>query len=125
MQLNAIHIVPKVWGREEWIVNNDLYCGKKLVVERGHRCSVHYHKLKNETFYILSGRLYVELDEDTRVLVPGDALDVKVGQRHRFTALETTEFFEFSTHHEDSDSHRVEVGGRVPPEEFSALIART
>ena len=32
---------------------------------------------------------------------------------HRFTGLEHAEIIEFSTHPEDSDSYRVEVGGAV------------
>lgn len=121
ISLNRIETHHKVWGREEWIVNNAQYCGKKLVVHKGARCSIHFHKIKNETFYVLSGRIVVELDESTKVLFPGDAMNVMVGQKHRFTALEHTEFIEFSTHHEDSDSHRVVMGGLVPKEEFDKL----
>ena len=38
------NFVEKVWGHEEWIANNDKYCGKKLVVKKGFRCSMHHHK---------------------------------------------------------------------------------
>ena len=47
-----IHYVPKFWGYEQWFVNNDKYCGKRLLLNRGYQCSVHYHKIKEETFYI-------------------------------------------------------------------------
>ena len=30
-----VNFVEKVWGHEEWIVNNELYCGKKLFVKKG------------------------------------------------------------------------------------------
>ena len=49
--------VPKGWGFERWIVNNDLYCGKLLFFAKGKRCSFHYHKKKTETFYVQSGRI--------------------------------------------------------------------
>ena len=55
------NIVPKEWGSEYWIVNNDLYCGKLLTLEKNKRCSVHYHKNKDETFYILEGKIKLEL----------------------------------------------------------------
>jgi hypothetical protein len=42
------HVVPKSWGEEHWIVNGE-YCGKKLVLKKGHRCSLHYHKVKDST----------------------------------------------------------------------------
>ena len=52
-----VQIVPKGWGREVWIANNDLYCGKILEIRRGKRCSLHFHKLKTESFYLRVGRL--------------------------------------------------------------------
>jgi hypothetical protein len=33
-----MRIVPKAWGREVWIVNSDLYCGKILEIGKGKRC---------------------------------------------------------------------------------------
>ena len=52
--VDLLNIVDKVWGREEWIVNNEKYCGKKLILKKGYSCSMHHHKIKDETFYILS-----------------------------------------------------------------------
>ena len=52
-----IKIVPKGWGFEKWIVNTELYCGKLLHFNMGKRCSWHYHKIKDETFYVQSGEL--------------------------------------------------------------------
>ena len=43
---NPIVVVPKGWGREVWIVNGDLYCGKILEISKAKRCSLHFHKLK-------------------------------------------------------------------------------
>ena len=51
--------VPKGWGYEKWIVNNEKYCGKLLFFEKGKKCSWHYHKLKHETFYLHSGKIYL------------------------------------------------------------------
>jgi quercetin dioxygenase-like cupin family protein len=105
-------IVPKVWGSEEWIVNRD-YCGKKLTLNKGFRCSMHYHKNKDETFYILSGKVLLEIGMQKNIMLPGDSMLIKPGQKHRFTGLENSEIMEFSTHHEDSDSYRDEVSGKV------------
>src|SRR5260370_30961190 len=52
-----VHVVLKGWGREIWIANNPLYCGKILEIRKGKRCSLHFHKLKTESFYLRSGRL--------------------------------------------------------------------
>ena len=110
--MEKIKIVPKEWGHEEWIVNRE-YCGKKLVLKKGYRCSIHHHKLKDETFYIQSGRVLMEVDGNNKIMKPGEVQLIKPGQKHRFTGIEDSEIFEFSTHHEDSDSYRDEPSGKV------------
>ena len=108
----AHKIVPKVWGSEEWIVNKD-YCGKKLVLKKGFRCSIHYHKNKDETFYILKGRVLMETDGKKQIMLPGDSIHITPMLKHRFTGLEDSEIIEFSTHHEEEDSYRIEESGKV------------
>ena len=113
---NEIKIVPKVWGREEWIVNSDLYCGKKLILKKGYRCSIHHHKIKDETFYIQSGKVLMEFDEDAsekKIMLPGDSVHITPNLWHRFTGLEDSEIFEFSTKHMEEDSYRKEKSGPV------------
>lgn len=107
---------PKGWGSEDWIVNNDMYCGKLLKLQKGKSCSMHFHKNKHETFYITKGSMYITLidtrtaDKYTLTLETGYVLSLPPLTPHKFTTLEDTEFFEFSTKHEESDSYRVEPG---------------
>lgn len=112
-----VNVVEKEWGREEWIVNNDKYCGKKLILNTGFRCSMHHHQLKDETFYVASGKVFMETEFNgvvvNRVMNPGDVQHIKIGMWHRFTGLKDSEIFEFSTFHIDSDSYRREVSGSV------------
>ena len=112
-----IKYVPKGWGFEKWIVNNEENCGKLLYFVKDKQCSWHYHKLKDEVFYVQSGRIKVyfgdsdDINEaNTCILGPGDNFHVYIGLRHRMEAIEDTELFEFSTQHFDSDSHRIEKG---------------
>ena len=112
---SSIKFVPKGWGFEKWIVNNEEYCGKLLYFVKGKRCSWHYHILKDETFYIQSGKVLLKYSEtDTsefeQILGPGDNFHIHRGLRHQIIALEDTELFEFSTQHFDSDSNRIENG---------------
>ena len=111
--------VSKGWGYEKWIVNKEEYCGKLLFFFKNKQCSWHYHKEKDETFYIQSGRMklfWADKNEsdinnaNVRVLEKGDIWHVPRGQRHRMLALEDTELFEFSTEHFDEDSYRIEKG---------------
>ena len=51
--------------------------------------------------------------ERKKIMVSGDSLRIKPGTYHRFTGLEDSEIFEFSTKHSDEDSYRkVESGKR-------------
>lgn len=110
-------IVQKGWGYEKWITNNEKYCGKLLFFEKGKKCSWHYHNVKDEVFYIYSGRIhliYGPTDDKKAakelVLDPGDSFHVPAGLRHQMLGIEKTEMFEFSTKHLESDSVRVEKG---------------
>ena len=112
-----IKFVSKGWGFEKWIVNCEEYCGKLLYFVKGKRCSWHYHKLKDEVFYIQSGKIIVKYSDDddieksdTQILEKGDNFHIYRGLRHQMIALEDTELFEFSTQHFDSDSHRILKG---------------
>ena len=113
------HFVSKGWGYEDWIVNKDLYCGKLLFFKKGKKCSWHYHKLKDETFYVHKGTLHLAFGSSddlnsasTRkvILNEGDSFHIPVGMRHQMTALLDTEMFEFSTQHFDEDSYRIIKG---------------
>ena len=42
-------------------MNNELYCGKILELTKGRRCSLHFHKLKTESFYLRAGKLKVRV----------------------------------------------------------------
>jgi oxalate decarboxylase/phosphoglucose isomerase-like protein (cupin superfamily) len=118
-----VKIVPKGWGEERWLHNDELYCGKILVVKGGKHCSLHYHQLKTETFYVATGRVRMELTDlagarqdppvirEVFEMGPGDTLLLKPGMVHRFTGLEDeTQIFEFSTQHFDEDSLRIVPG---------------
>mgnify|MGYP003627202689 CR=1 FL=1 len=112
-----IKFVPKGWGWERWIVNCEEYCGKLLFFNRHKKCSWHFHKLKDEVFYLQSGKMivfYSEQDDLAKakklILNPGDNFHVYRGLRHQMFALQDSELFEFSTQHFDSDSYRLVKG---------------
>ena len=117
MTSSEIKIVPKGWGYEKWIVNTEEYCGKLLHIVKGKKCSWHYHKLKDETFYLQRGQLLVRYSDDddfenskTTIMMEGDKFHVYRGLRHQMLALQDSDLFEFSTQHFDSDSNRIIKG---------------
>lgn len=105
----SLKVVEKSWGREEWIANSPMYCGKLLHVEPHKQCSLHYHERKHETFTVLEGRIMLELDGVEHIMEPGSVVDVAPYTRHRFRVegpLPST-ILEVSTQHFEFDSIRV------------------
>tara|TARA_Y100001938_G_C8003708_1_gene386166 strand:- start:50 stop:430 length:381 start_codon:yes stop_codon:yes gene_type:complete len=109
--------VKKGWGYEKWIVNKEEYCGKLLFFKQGKQCSWHYHKKKDEVFYLQSGKMVVKYSDGDNpelaneiILEAGQNFYVPIGLRHQMYALEDSHLFEFSTQHFDSDSHRIHRG---------------
>jgi mannose-6-phosphate isomerase-like protein (cupin superfamily) len=108
--------LDKGWGHELWLVNKD-YCGKLLHFDQGKKCSWHYHQLKDEVFFLHSGRLLIRFSHGDNldnaasvVLLPGMSFAVPVGLRHQMEALEDSDLFEFSSHHDEADSIRLVKG---------------
>jgi len=112
-----IKFVKKGWGYEKWIINKSEYCGKLLFFNAGKKCSWHHHKLKDEVFYLQSGRMIVRYSDqdslesaDEIMLEPGMNFYIYPGLRHQMEAIEDSELYEFSTEHFDEDSYRIVKG---------------
>lgn len=99
----SIKQVPKAWGKEEWIVNNKKYCGKLLHLNKGAWISLHLHPVKQETFYILSGLVYLIVEHNDYCLKTGETVTILPGQKHQFTGMTHAIILEISTHHSDKD----------------------
>jgi mannose-6-phosphate isomerase-like protein (cupin superfamily) len=107
--------VMKSWGHELWIHNDSQYCGKLLVfAEKGYKFSMHYHMLKNETWYVQSGNFefkWIDTKVGTikkEILSEGDTVYLEKGTPHQLKSLqENGVIFEVSTEHFDDDSYRI------------------
>lgn len=118
MKTTENHVyIPKGWGSELWVTNNNEFCGKLLSFGSGKSFSWHFHKLKHEVFYIQQGkvRIFYSWEDDLSAahsvdLKNGDSFDVAIGLRHKIHALEESLVFEFSTQHLESDSYRILKG---------------
>ena len=113
---DRIHVV-KSWGTELWFANNNDYCGKLITVifeKWSSKGKFHYHKIKDETFFVIQGILWLDIADDNTgeyqriVLHRNDSYRVMAGVKHRFTSgfKYLCKFVEASTHHEDDDSYR-------------------
>jgi len=103
-----IPIISKLWGKEYWLKNNR-YCTKILHLNKGHQCSLHYHKDKDEIFFIHKGLVKMEVGKRSFRMHPGDFINILPGVRHRFYGIDDSVILESSTPHSESDSYRIEV----------------
>ena len=99
--------VEKPWGWELiWAVADD-YVGKVLFVKAGESLSLQFHRQKDESWYVQSGRAQLELGDagqailNSEVIAEGACFRYRPGTVHRITALEDTTIIEVSTPHLD------------------------
>ncbi len=99
----VVERTDKPWGYELLWALSERYAGKVLFVRAGESLSLQFHRAKDESWYVQSGRAEVELGAtgdralSTEVVTPGDAFRFRPGTVHRVRALEDTTILEVST----------------------------
>ncbi len=96
--------VEKPWGYELIFAATKDYVGKILHIKKGHKLSLQYHRVKEETIYISQGEMLFVFEEDGGImqeitLKQGDAHHIPTGKKHRMIAIEDCDVFEVSTPH--------------------------
>ncbi len=110
--------VEKPWGYELIWALTDAYCGKVLFVKAGHSLSLQFHRVKEESWLVQSGRAKLELGEAGETMLreevvgAGAAFHYVPGTVHRVTALEDTTILEVSTPHLDDVVRLQDAYGR-------------
>jgi mannose-6-phosphate isomerase len=108
--------VEKPWGYELIWAHTERYVGKVLHVNAGHRLSFQYHRQKDETIHLWSGRLTLVVDEGTgpeeREMKPGESYHIRPGTKHRMIAITDCDILEASTPELDDVVRLEDVYGR-------------
>ena len=110
--------VDKPWGYELIWALTDTYCGKVLFVRAGHALSLQFHRVKDESWFVQSGRAKLELGDAGQaalaeeVIGAGYAFHYTPGTVHRVTAIEDTTILEVSTPHLDDVVRLEDAYGR-------------
>ena len=110
--------VEKPWGHELIWALSETYCGKVLFVKAGAALSLQFHKQKDESWLVQSGRARLELGEvgqkvlNEEVISAGAAFRYRPGTVHRVTAIEDTTILEVSTPHLDDVVRLEDLYGR-------------
>jgi mannose-6-phosphate isomerase len=112
-------VVAKPWGHELIWATTDRYVGKILHVRAGEALSLQYHRVKDETIMVLSGRLQLIYFADgeppkSRELAPREPFHITPGLRHRMIAIEDTDVVEVSTPELDDVVRLEDRYGRTP-----------
>jgi|TARA_R110000803_G_scaffold46198_7_gene97019 quercetin dioxygenase-like cupin family protein len=108
--------VEKAWGSELIWATNDLYCGKLMKFNAGCSFSMHLHKEKDETWYVLSGKFILKLIDTKnasvaeQILNTGDVWRNEPMLPHQLYCLEEGTIIEVSTPDSVEDNYRVAKG---------------
>ena len=110
--------IDKPWGHEIWWAWTDDYVGKILHVKAGHRLSVQYHERKDETSYVLRGRLTLFKGAaadalEASLVEQGAQWRNRPGEIHTIEALEDADVLEVSTPHLDDVVRLEDTYGRA------------
>ena len=99
--------VDKPWGYELIWALTDVYCGKVLFVKAGQALSLQFHREKDESWLVQSGKAKLELGGageavlTEEIVGAGACFRYRPGTVHRVTAIEDTTILEVSTPHLD------------------------
>ena len=112
--------IDKPWGYEIIFALSEKYCGKLIFVRAGEQLSLQFHRVKDETIYVHSGRIELEIGDpggplDTEVVGPGRAFRLRPGVVHRWKALEDSVILEASTPDLDDVVRLEDNYGRAEP----------
>jgi len=95
--------VEKPWGWEiHWTPDDKPYTGKILHIKEGARLSLQKHDKKLESWWLLSGRVMLIIDNNQGELEEielrrGLGYSCQAGQRHRFIGITDCDIIEVST----------------------------
>ena len=79
----------KTWGKELWIHNSTKYCGKILEFNENTYFSMHYHLIKEETWFVIEGSFELEYYDlknaikHLKQLKEGDVVHIVPGVLHK------------------------------------------
>jgi mannose-6-phosphate isomerase len=113
--------VEKPWGYELIWANTGEYVGKLLFVKAGESLSLQFHREKDESWLVHSGRARIEMAAageavpNAEVVGPGASFRILPGTVHRVTGVEDTTIIEVSTPHLEDVVRLEDRYGRVEP----------
>lgn len=85
------------------VVNRE-YCKKLIVILPGQSHPEQFHKIKEETFHVLHGDVWVRIDGEEKKMSRGDVVVIERGMKHSFGSKNGAVIEEISSTHAGEDS---------------------
>jgi mannose-6-phosphate isomerase len=83
-------ILDKPWGRVVTYALNQPVSVRVITVEPGKETSVHYHRMRDETWVVLDDGLTVEIGDHVVTPGPGEEFTIPAEQTHRIRCTGAT-----------------------------------
>jgi mannose-6-phosphate isomerase len=114
-KLKIVESRERYWGNIKTLFADENLTVKIIEMKKGSQSSLEYHVVKDEFYYIYSGRLKlgtrIGRGENTSIMLEkGDVYHIPPGLMHMRIALEDTVIIEWSNKDDDTDSIIVEDG---------------
>jgi quercetin dioxygenase-like cupin family protein len=109
-------VVLKGWGCEQIWATNDNYCGKLMNFNEGATFSMHFHAVKDESWYVLGGEFIVRYIDTSnafiheKTLKHGDTWHNPPLLPHQLICVKAGTIIEVSTPDSVEDNYRVMPG---------------
>lgn len=100
---NGINHIDSTGAAFISVIEHD-YCKFIVAMIPGQAYPLHYHRIKDESFFILYGELTVKLEDDIYTLTKGDILNIPRRFIHSFSTRNGCVFEEISTVYLQNDS---------------------
>ena len=86
-------------------VINKIYCKKLIIILPNQKHPAQYHKKKQESFFILYGKVNLKINNKNYIINPGELKTIKPGEIHEFSSKTGAIIEELSTTSMVNDSY--------------------
>jgi mannose-6-phosphate isomerase-like protein (cupin superfamily) len=119
----------KVWGETSEIFNHNNISCMSLHIHKGYTCSWHKHNNKMNGFYVIKGKLLIQVNKnndhkmiDSTLLLSKEKTYVSIGEIHRFVAITNVVALEwYWAELNINDIDRIDHGSCLDDNEFKKI----
>jgi len=109
------NLIYKIWGFKIRMLETATTVVDLLALKKGGFCSWHYHDFKYNLFIVLEGKVLIETEDYTKVLLKNDYYAVAPKIKHRFIAKSKSKLMEvmYTNSVLEDDIIRLKQGGLI------------